>query len=191
MSSQYNINLTKFNLKFGKTVSVKSGFRDNYTDNVLITCDNIDILPSISRLYLYKTAFLSGYDTYVQHVDKNLELKSTPLVDFIREFLALIRTFKIPKIHQEFQISRTLSFCLVSPKLMKKSDRGCMICVPFTSARAFFKAENDITSMLNDIFTCVFNKTYNNEIMFGESRADLSELGRACYEAVNLPLPTK
>jgi len=194
MSSQYN-------LKIGKTVSVNSEFlKDFTTDNVVISGINLEKLPSLAKTYLIQDLFKStGLNNIAKMVDLNDPvIKTCPkiLVEFIKEFIAVLRSFAIPNIHkQELQFSRSLAFCLTCPKLMKKSDQGCQFLIPFATVRAFYKNEKTIKIMFDDIIQCAFGftstKTYPVKIMFGVGLSDLSELYRACYEASGAPLPTK
>jgi len=196
MSAQYNLSINK-------TVAIKSTFMpDHTTDNVVIS-GNFSNLPSLSKTYLIQDFLKSkGVINLAQLVDINdPSIKSCPkeIFVFIRECIALIRTFTIPKVHTDtFNFNRHLTFCLACPKLMTKSNQGCGIIIPFSKVRAFYKAEKYIEDLFNDIFRCAFNlgststKKYNINVMFGGKRLeDLSELDKACYEATRTPFPTK
>ena len=192
---------SQYNLKTGKIVPVKSSFmKDFTTDNVVIS-GKFSNLPRLAKSYLIQDFIKSkGLVNLAQLIDKNdSDVNSCPkdLVEFIREFITVLRGFSVPDIHNEFQFTRSLKFCLACPKLMKKSDQGCQFIMPFTTVRAFYKADNYIKMMFNDIIRCAFgftstsSKTYPIEVMFGVGLDDMTDLSKACYEATGVPLPNK
>ena len=193
---------SKYNLKIGNIiVPVKSiGIPNLIIDNVLIKGD-FSNLPILAKLYIIQNLFKSkGLANLVEMIDKNDPVANScpkDLVEFIKEFIAVLRGFSVPDIHNQFQFTRSLKFCLACPKLMKKSDQGCQFIMPFTTVRAFYKADNYIKMMFNDIIRCAFgftstsSKTYPIEVMFGKGLADMTDLSKACYEATGVPLPNK
>jgi len=187
MTSQYN-------LKTGEIVPVKSSSLTNFTTDNVVISGKFSNLPSLAGSYLYQDLFKSkSLNNLVQLIDTNNPIvDSCPkdLVVFIKEFLAVLRGFKVPDIHNKLQFTRTLRFCLACPKLMKKSDQGCQFLMPFTKVRAFYKAEKSIEFMFNDIIRCAFSfnntRTYPVKVMFGADLADMSDLHKACYKATDL-----
>jgi len=194
--SKYN-----FGLKIGKTVETEI----NKRDNVLISgTDELIKLPKIASDYmLYDFLKSRGLETLAQLIDKNETcdqsiINSCPprLVEFIRQFIAVLQQYIIPDIHNQlFQFTRLLQFCVVAPELMKKNGEGLHFLLPFTTVRSFYKHEKVIEMMFNDIVRCAYGfdsmKTYPVKIMFGTNASDITELHKECYQTVGVPLPSK
>jgi hypothetical protein len=200
--SKYN-----FGLKLVKTVETewKFGSTINKRDNVLISgTDELIKLPKIASDYMiYDFLKSRGLETLAQIIDKNEPcdesiINSCPqrLVEFIRQFIAVLRKYKIPDVHNQlFEFTRLLQFCVVASELMKKNGEGLHFLIPFTTVRAFYKNEKAIKMMFNDILRCAYGfdsiKTYPVKIMFGTNASDITELHKECYQTVGVPLPSK
>ena len=200
--SKYN-----FGLKIGKTVETEWKFNSeiNIRDNVLISgTDELVKLPKIASDYMtYDLLKTKGLENLAQIIDKNEPgeesiINSCPprLVEFIRQFIAVLRKYKIPDVHNQlFQFTRSLHFCVVAPELMKKNGEGIQFLVPFTTVRSFYKHEKVIEMMFNDIVRCAYGfdymKTFRVKIMFGANASDITELHKASYQTVGVPFPSK
>ena len=200
--SKYN-----FGLKIGKTIETEWKIISsiNIRDNVIISgTDELVKLPKIASDYMkYDLLKTRGLENLSQLIDKNITcdqsiINSCPprLVEFIRQFIAVLRQYIIPDIHNQlFQFSRSLRFCLVASELMKKNGEGIQFLLPFTTVRSFYKHEKVIEMMFNDIVRCAYGfdsmKTYPVKLMFGTNASDITELHKECYQTVGVPLPSK
>ena len=196
-----NTSSTKFTLCIiCNPINIKSKIlfgEENFTiDNVIISVsDLINTLPKIARYYAWYNCFYSiGLSNIVELIDANDAnvISKCPLilVEFIRQFIALFRTYTIPKKYNTFSgFGSSLQFCLVAKTLMKQIE-GCNILFSCTTVGAFFKYEKDIKILFRDITRLVYGKEYSVKIMFGvDAGDDISDLDKACYEIAGLPLP--